>query len=139
MGKRTYAGSFLLSGKIEVNTNFYKDYKNLVKIYANDVKSKWHPQGTDAGAIIIHEIGHNINGYIAKKKNIYYGEVANEIKKEVLKRSGKTNNDVEDELSRYAKKNTREFFAEAFCEFIASKNPRLVAKTFGEVLKEWLK
>lgn len=26
-----------------------------------------------------------------------------------------------------------------FCEYILSENPRLVAKTFGEVLKEWLK
>ena len=139
MGKKTYARSFLLSGKIEVNTNFYKDYKNLAKKYAHDVESKWHPQGTDARAIIVHEIGHNINGYIAKKKNINYRDVADEIKKEVLRRSGKTNKDVEEELSRYAQKNTREFFAEAFCEYITSKKPRLVAKTFGEVLKQWLK
>ena len=139
MGKKTYARSFPLSGKIEVNTKFYKDYNDLIKNYANDVKSKWHPQGTDARAIIIHEIGHNINGYIARKKNVYYRDVADEIKKEVLLRSGKTNKDVEDELSRYATVNSREFFAEAFCEFITSKNPRLVAKTFGEVMKEWLK
>ena len=139
MGKKTYARSFLLSGKIEVNTNFYKDYKNLAKKYAHDVESKWHPQGTDARAIIVHEIGHNINGYIAKKKNINYRDVAINIKKEVLRKSGKTKDDVENELSRYAKKDSEEFFAEAFCEYITSKKPRLVAKTFGEVLKQWLK
>lgn len=139
MGKKIYARSFLLSGKIEVNTNFYKDYKNLAKKYAHDVESKWHPQGTDARAIIVHEIGHNINGYIAKKKNINYRDVAINIKKEVLRKSGKTKDDVENELSRYAKKDSEEFFAEAFCEYITSKKPRLVAKTFGEVLKQWLK
>ena len=44
-----------------------------------------------------HIIGHNINGYIARKKNVYYRDVADEIKKEVLRRSGKTNKDVETE------------------------------------------
>lgn len=140
LGQRTYARSFLMSGKIEVNKVFYKDYKNLVEQYKNDVKSKWHPEGTDADGIILHELGHNINGFLSIKKNMPYQTISVDIKREVLKRCGlSSKKDVEDGLSRYAAVKPSEFFAEAFCEFISSKQPRLIARIFGEVLTEWLK
>ncbi|EMT37944.1 hypothetical protein TthWC1_2573 [Thermoanaerobacter thermohydrosulfuricus WC1] len=41
-------------------------------------------------------------------------------------------------LSRYATLNSSEFMAEAFAEALGSPNPRLVAKTFIELLKEML-
>ena len=136
--KDTYAQSFLNSGKVQVNRKFYGSYENLCKYYEIDVKSNWHPAGTSADSIVIHEIGHNVNGYLRKT----HGKgIEEKIVSKAFKKIGqsRTDDNIEKWLSEYAADNSLEFFAEAFAEYIDSKTPRPLAKAFGETLEDLLK
>lgn len=42
----------------------------LARQYASDIRSNWHPAGTDWQAIITHEIGHAIDGFISQKLDV---------------------------------------------------------------------
>lgn len=44
---------------LELNTKFYSmTQEQLEREYADDVASGWHPQGTTAKDIVVHELGH---------------------------------------------------------------------------------
>ncbi len=134
--KDVYAQSYLSKGRVQVNKRFYENYKILCKSYESDVKSNWHPAGTSADSIVIHEIGHNVNGYLWRT----HGEgIEEKIISEAFKKIGQkwTDDNVEKYLSKYARKGgVQEFFAEAFAEYIDSKTPRPLAKAFGEIIEK---
>lgn len=61
----TYASCVSLTGEIQAHGIFAK-YDDLVKQYADDVAKGFHPIGTDHRSIIVHELGHALDGYMTK-------------------------------------------------------------------------
>ena len=121
----------------------------LEQQYKADCDIGFHPKGTTAKDIVWHEYGHVIGGIQAKKS---VGVAANETisnfdgskkidfimnkrsgkwEKEVFKKAtGKiyggnhpNTKDFASKISKYATKNAKELFAEAFAEFNGSSNP----------------
>ena len=62
-----YASCRTLTGEIQTHKMFANDDK-LVQNYASDVAAGFHPVGTDHNSIIVHELGHALDGYMTKKK-----------------------------------------------------------------------
>lgn len=60
-----YASCVSLTGEIQAHGIFAK-YDDLVKQYADDVAKGFHPIGTDHRSIIVHELGHALDGYMTK-------------------------------------------------------------------------
>ena len=62
-----YASCRTLTGEIQTHRMF-ANYDKLVQNYASDVAAGFHPVGTDHNSIIVHELGHALDGYMTKKK-----------------------------------------------------------------------
>ncbi len=89
-----YAMSESLSGVLRISSEF-SDYKELKRRYDRDVRMQFHPEGTDADAIIIHEMGHQLDGYLTRNgvwggKISIYGTTRTSVavKREVLQQLG---------------------------------------------------
>lgn len=161
MGDNTYAWCYIRNrGKVQVNPKWYSSWQSIVRKYEDDVISRWHPEGTTAESVVTHEIGHAIDGLLARegvlggitaKGEYRYASstMRNTIMKRVAKKdpviqqmfdlwSSKEAMDmaVNDYVSRYATKNPQEWFAECFAEYITSANPRIVATEFGKELEK---
>lgn len=129
-----YADNLSLITSITLNKQFYKDLKLLRNAYKKDLDLGFHPINTTENALLAHELGHSLRKYIGMKYDIS----ASDIKKECLKRINYKANQVKEKLSEYATKNTEEFFAEAFSEYVDSPKPRKIAKALGEYINEIL-
>lgn len=134
------------NGGIEVNKSWFSDSAKLAKSYANDLKSGYHPQGTDWTSIVTHELGHAIDDYltntlhIAGMKNSWSAKyVSAALRPKVMKACGLKVADAYSEVSGYASKDHFEWFAECFAEYIKSENPRRVATEFGKQFEEIMK
>ena len=161
MKENTYAWCHNRTGRVEVNPVKYKDWTSVVKSYENDVQSGWHCYGTTAESIVAHEVGHAIDGLLARKGILggvaadgSYRYASSTLKNTIMKRAAKLNEEIADDMlldkqwneneavkkhvSEYATKNNREWFAECFAEYITSANPRTVATEFGKELEKLL-
>lgn len=129
----------------EVGSNQFGGRLDMVKErYKRDVESGFHPKGTEANSIIHHEYGHVLE-CISTKKSLGYGpsdtlrfednrpfvaemrlsqQTSGQWIQQAAKECNTTNIGVMKRISRYAMKNTRETFAEAFAEYQCSENPR---------------
>lgn len=162
MKDNTYAWCYLRqNGKVQVNPGpeRYGNWKEMVKQYESDVLSGWHPYGTTAESIVTHEIGHAIDGLLARERILggvaadgSYRYASSTLKNTIMKRAAKLDPDIAEGLnidkmlndtwttntfvSRYASKNNQEWFAECFAEYITSANPRVVATEFGKELEK---
>lgn len=106
------------------NEAFAKDYERLSRSVAGDVKSAWHPVGTENPAsVMTHEFGHQVDNFITKSG----------YRKEVIDAhyASLTKDEISTGLSRYATTNSAEFFAESFGEYIHNPNPRPIAAKVG--------
>lgn len=132
-------------GGISVNTSYFSDVERLTKLYANDLAHGFHPAGTTYGSIVTHELGHavddylsvihqlaGLNGWRAKKVSAY-------LRPKVMKACGLKVADTRTAVSEYATQDAQEWFAECFCEWMDSENPRPVAVEFGKQLLELMK
>lgn len=132
-------------GGISVNTSYFSDVERLTKLYANDLAHGFHPAGTTYGSIVTHELGHavddylsvihqlaGLNGWRAKKVSAY-------LRPKVMKACGLKVSDTRTAVSGYATQDAQEWFAECFCEWMDSENPRPVAVEFGKQLLELMK
>lgn len=133
-------------GGISVNKRFFSDFDDLQKQYAHDVEVGWHPRGTDANAIVMHELGHAIDDYLTyierkagHNKNGSPRAVSNELRAKVMRACGLRVSDIRGEVSEYAAENPKEWFAECFAEWMCSSAPRKVAKEFGKQIERILK
>ncbi len=87
-----YAGCQTMTGKISAH-GIFGNYSKMADAYAEDVKKGFHPTGTKHTSIIVHELGHALDGYMTKK-GLLGGMAANErtssiaIKESVLSRLG---------------------------------------------------
>lgn len=167
MGSDTYAWCFIRrNGKVQVNPNMYNNWKNVERSYESDVTSGYHPFGTTAESIVTHEIGHAIDGLLAREgvkggitASGEYRYASSSMRNTIMKRVLKLDSDikeaydkyerwddskwamsriVKENVSRYGSKNPQEWFAECFAEYITSANPRLVADEFGKELEKLL-
>lgn len=89
-----YAMSESMRGVLKISSKF-SDYEDLKRRYNRDVRVQFHPAGTDADAIIIHEMGHQLDGYLTRKGvwggNVsIYGTIRTSVavKREVLQQLG---------------------------------------------------
>lgn len=134
----TYANNASYGNIVTLNSKKYDNLEDLKIRYEKDVISKFHPEGTDYNSIIVHELGHGLLSYIQKTYKIS----GPDIRANVLKRVGIKQKDVKEYLSEYAMAKPREaheFFAEAFAEYMTSKNPRPLAREFGKEIEKILK
>lgn len=147
MEGNVYAHCHLYNGEVNVNKTWFKDYDKLSQSVASDIKSGFHPQGTENPAsIVAHEIGHAIDGYLTIQKNAFgytpggnYKYASSAIRAKVMKAAGLKVSDVGKHVSRYATTNAKEWFAESFSEYVSSSNPRPAAAAFGKELRRILK
>lgn len=159
MDNNTYAWCHIRdSGKVQVNPKRYNSWQSLVRSYEHDISTNWHPVGTTAESIVTHEIGHAIDGLLAKEGVLggitasgEYRYASSSLKTTIMKRAAKLDPDLADLMamdkawkgseavstyvSRYATKNPQEWFAECFAEYITSADPRVVASEFGKELE----
>lgn len=133
------------SGFVQVNTHHFKSAEKLLKTYAQDLESGFHPVGTSGFAIVTHELGHALDDYLTNILN-YAGfsgwkpkDVSAMLRPKVMKACGLKVSDAYTEVSGYATKNSHEWFAECFAEYMCSANPRKVAKEFGKWIEEIMK
>lgn len=168
MGNNTYAWCYIRPyGKVQVNPKKYDNWSNVSAQYERDVRSGWHPYGTTAESIVTHEVGHAIDGLLAREGILggvtssgEYRYASSTLKNTIMNRAAKMNEDiaeywnakdwrgradkywqsnaVQEFVSEYATKNNREWFAECFAEYITSANPRIVAAEFGKELEKLL-
>ena len=164
MDNNTYAWCYTRGGgKVQVNPieKMYGKWSNVVKNYEADVLSGWHPKGTTAESIITHELGHAVDGLLAERRILggytssgEFRYASSSLKQTIMNRASKLDPDIADDMdfdrrhkstlavtknvSRYASKNPREWFAECFAEYLTSANPRVVATEFGKELEKLL-
>lgn len=144
----TYANCMvgLGHGGITVNTTYFGNTAKLRRSFEGDLRAGFHPAGTSAFGILTHELGHAVDDYLtntlyaAGMKNRFQPKwVSAELRPKVMRACGLKVADARTEVSGYATKNHYEWFAECFCEYLESDNPRPVAAKFGEYLEELLK
>ncbi len=137
---------------IEVNSNWYGSYDKLAESYEHDTQRRWHPAGTDARAIITHEIAHTLDSYLSTRGTngstmhrsvtaMFSGKLRRSVYKALglrIKNVYGKNGTVEN-LSEYAATNCLEWFAECFAEAMHSPNPRPMATEMMKQLKQILK
>ena len=117
----------------------------LERQYKADCDVGFHPKGTSAKDIVWHEYGHVYAGVQSKKavgvgsketispfdggKSVDFimnrrsGTYEKGIANTASKSLGKSVGTMQKNISRYAQKNVKELFAEAFAEFNSSPNP----------------
>lgn len=144
----TYAQCYTRGGgRVEINSRYFNDHAKLAASYARDVRSGFHPVNTDWRSIVVHEIGHAVDGTLtnmglagAKSRYSYESkDVSAELRPKVMKACGLKVADTFNEVSGYATKNNREWFAECFAELLDSPSPRRVAVEMGKQLDEFMK
>ena len=147
LGSSTYAQCYLYGNKrIEANSSekFFGDFSKVTELYNNDIRVGWHPVGTTAESIIIHELGHAIDGLLTDAKVLGGGDWAAKkyrttsfyLRSKVAMSTGTKIKDMGSSVSIYGSMNEMEWFAECFAEYLTSANPRPVAKKFGEMLEK---
>ena len=163
---RAYASCSVASGKVHLNTGVrhgFANWSRLSEQWASDVSVGFHPQGVEAEGIVVHELGHAVDGWMRAftRSDAFRELVGNPaldddvrrtwgnpsrgwmsfsmaMRERVMKSAtGRrfTNAAVREELSGYATEDAMEWLAEAFSEYISSDSPRRVAQTFGEELE----
>lgn len=162
MGDDTYAWCYIRqNGRVQVNPNKYNNWSTVVAQYERDMRSGWHPYGTTAESIVTHEIGHGIDGLLAREGVLggytssgEFRYASSSMKATIMKRAAKLDQSIAEDLdydrtfkanlavehsvSGYAAKDPQEWFAECFAEYITSAKPRTVATEFGKELEKLL-
>lgn len=165
MNKNTYAWCYIRqNGQVQVNPapNRFGNWSSLARQYESDVFSGWHPYGTTAESIVTHEMGHAIDGLLAREGVLggrnaagEYRYASSSLRSTIMKRAAKQDQKIAEDINRwswdkkysmnqavsthvsqYAAKDPQEWFAECFAEYITSANPRTVARLFGEELEK---
>lgn len=137
LGSGTYADCNLATGQIRVSNTMYRRLQELERSYARDIRANWHPAGTDWAAILTHEIGHAIDGYITQHSEggLFFHDWhrnSSELQAKIADKLhvGTSAAEISRQLSRYGATNTLEWFAESFAEGMRSENPRPMAREF---------
>ncbi|GAB1825233.1 hypothetical protein [Turicimonas muris] len=110
------------------------------KIEAAVKKDFWTSFSDKGGVyqIMAHELGHAVHfalfNLLDRKGSFALTSIFNTaVRRRVVLKHGYN---IENSLSKYARKNCYEFFAEAFCELMCSSQPRIFAQELGVILEE---
>jgi hypothetical protein len=129
---------------ITFNKKWASSYDDFAQAIVKDIKAGWHPIGVESPAsVLTHEFGHQLDYYLKEKGtrdwiDAMYADMRQQAAG--LMKAGKTSREAYGSLlSEYANENSKEFFAEAFAEWVHSPNPRTIAKAVGEKLLNVLK
>ncbi len=110
------------------------------------VKQNYHPAGTTADSLVVHEIGHCLCDYLSQKRGQDMFEFCRDVvqyTKEIFEKN-KIEFDVTKELGRYSTDKAAcpdldtqdaELIAVAFAEFKCSAKPRRLANFIGNLLE----
>lgn len=132
-------------GGISVNKKYFSNIELLKRTYANDLAHGFHPAGTQWNSIVTHEIGHAVDDYLSNTLHLagFNGwkpkYVSAYLRPKVMKACGLKISDTRTAVSGYATQDSKEWFAECFCEWMDSETPRPVAAEFGKQLTELMK
>lgn len=148
---RAYA--FASNDGVYINKNKFQNSEQIERSYASDVKSGFHPKGTTAGDIVVHEYGHvaetmlnrkypvgsTFMGVTVTSRNSASNIMAQKAVKSANTATGKKQgiNAWANSVSRYANKNRSEFIAEAFSDWYA--NGKKANKVSQEIVKVFKK
>lgn len=139
-----YARTVIINEQKQIlfNRLFYKDYKTLFKAYAEDVKANIHPRGTTAKSNVFHEFAHCLENILyqrmTKKYKKNYKCFSEFAMKETLRLTNLSSTNIITNVSIYATKNSKEWFAECFAEGMESKSPREMASTLMTLIDIFL-
>lgn len=134
------------SAFIIFNRSFYSDNTKLEQTYEEQVKQNYHPAGTKADSLAVHEMAHCICDYLAQKRGQEMFDFCREVV-QYTKQTFEENGiiiDVTKELGRYSNDleackdvNTQsaELIAEAYAEFKCSEKPRRLACFIGNLIE----
>lgn len=128
-------------GRVEVSTRIFKNVQAVVDQFSKDLAAGFHPAGTDWKSIITHELGHALDGYLtnlgiagSNRGGWDSKDVSALLRPKVMRACGLKVSDAGREVSWYATRNAREWFAECFAEAVRSGSPRRVAVEFMKQL-----
>lgn len=149
-----------ITQRVVINKDYYKNYDDIVSTIKYGIKNKHcvpiNENFNTRDYILTHEFGHAIENGLYQKNlknnNIFFNHelqlktytenTAIKIKDEVKKicqqkyNNGKILTQDEIYLSKYSKKNAREWFAETFTNLELADNPAPIALALGDYLKE---
>jgi|GEM_PF-1496646 len=112
-------------GGVAINKKYGGDPNTFIKLLQNDVKFSYHPPYTDtAKAVFDHEFGHMLD-------NVYKISDSNKVRNLYDKMNLV---EIQNNLSRYAATNRKEFVAEAWSEYLNNPTPRSVSKEIGDFI-----
>ncbi|MFD2613552.1 minor capsid protein [Paenibacillus gansuensis] len=152
-----YTGGKVLSN-LKISSHYYnsQDIDDIIKA---SVDVKHWPPGSNRESLFVHEFGHLLEYAHAMKvmgvwtgskvsvddvqiifSRLNRGVLSTEIVKEALANLGidHTNENIREELSDYANKNSKEILAESFAEAIGIENPRRLATEVIRILNRKL-
>lgn len=125
------------NGLVQMNPDKYVTRGTVERSYAGDLRTNWHPAGTTADSIPVHEAGHLLDrALIDKRYSSRYeaimawnkNTVAKSVVSEACKAAKKTadgkglkNSDLIAQVSRYATKNRAETLAECVADYHANR------------------
>jgi hypothetical protein len=162
--KDAFAQMTVGNGELSFNNRYFiMTVENLEEMWQKNLEANYHPQGTTWHAIVEHEIGHAVEGFISKIERAntgrdYHwdlGDVINPIFEKFgvdpfdhQGRKSSVQMFVEKNVSVYALTNIgkgvgkggyRELFAETFAEYMnRGDNARPFAKAVGEAIEPYL-
>lgn len=147
LSESTYAQCFVYDdGRVQVNKNLFKDFEEVSRNYDRDVLFGFHPKGTTAESIVVHEIGHAIDMYLSSR-GIKFGNKTTEkynpsnklshlLQSKMCMSAGIKKSQIGNSVSIYATRKPEEWFAECFAEYTTSAEPRAIAAKFGQMLEK---
>jgi hypothetical protein len=146
------ASSKSLTGKINIS-NAFKDFEKLKADYEYNVKIGFYPEGTSVENIIIHELGHQIDGLMTKQ-GLYdatinqYGIIrtSQRVQKEVLEKLGYFEYAQQQrqywydkgyrkrDLAEMMEAEKREFIQDNLSEYASTNSNEFFAECFSEYM-----
>ncbi len=132
-------------GSIKVNTLFFNNIDTLVNAYYDGTEDKTFTQTDDPAAVIAHELGHNLEGYLTRLLSSRIGNirVSTYLIEKLCRRTKKTKEELARSISLDASFSDNEFFAECIANLqYASKRSQtalLFKLELNLLLKEYKK
>lgn len=136
LGRQTVAATVRNKPAIKLNSRYFKNKAELIKVIEKDVKSGHMMPATNYdNYALTHEFGHLMQNYLLRGKNtdVQTSKMCSAIIAIAMKQSGGNEQFVLRQASKYGSKNSREFFAEAFANMLCG-SPNVI----GQATKRYL-
>lgn len=135
-----YASCTMFAGSIEIS-KLYSNAEKIKSLYQNDLKSGYHTKGTEWDALVMHELGHALDGFMTSREiiggyNKGWRYASNKLATKVLKATNMSKDNIAENVSKYATQTNQEWFAECFAEYMCSDTPREMASTLNKLVDE---